>query len=87
MTPDHFYVRSKIRDSIDGPVVDVRIKARIPGTTEQFLSPSSFIVDLQGIPALLNALKRVHRKATREGLFIYDDDLDARLNAHVGGHV
>jgi hypothetical protein len=86
MTSSKFRVQCKICNGGDGPAVDVRIFERIEGTRNEFLSPSSFVADLQCLPALLTSLTLALAEAEKRGLLNNDHDLEGCPNARRGGH-
>jgi hypothetical protein len=73
MTPTYFRVQTKICNGGNGPAVDVRIFETIECTHCEFLSASSFVADLDCLPALVIALTRVLMKAAGEGCI--DDEV------------
>jgi hypothetical protein len=75
-TRSRFEVRTDIRRGNAGPMVVVRIVERIKGTNVKCLSPSSFMLDVQGLTALVEALDRAWSRAMIDGLIDLDDDDD-----------
>ena len=66
MTPlPDFIVETRLRYGIRGRTVVVHVTEKMPGTTEVFLTATSFAVDVASLPEVLDALSLAFHKAMR----------------------